>query len=310
MDPSKTIPQYKMPDKDSPTWSHGAKKMFRYLKEPWQRRPLTEYRFEDLERYVPNESCLMPNSLASELAKLGKNRALIMHSQSAKAVAWNFFREFALSSSLLDEVVLSVEEANTLFSRDTYEWDHDEATLKQNLHAIKCTWIAAAYSTLHSSFIRQAHTYAMVDLLPPRHLGKARSIITRVGASTYRPLNNERMLDEMLDLICTKAAAITNTIEASFFLWLHIAYLQPFLEGNRRTSRVVANFPLIKAKYTPLTFTGVRITDYQSAMIAFYETGDVAIAADLFEWSYRRAAEKYAGMEYWGRQSFMPQSTD
>ena len=149
----------------------------------------------------------------------------------------------------------------------------------------------------------------MAGLLPSCHLGAFRDVMAQVDASTYQPLNHVAKLDELLDLMCTKAASITNPIEASFFLWLHTAYLQAFIHGNRRTSRVAANFPLFKAKYVPLTFAGIAIDDYQAALTSFYESGDVSIAVDLFEWSYRKAAEEYEGIDFWERNSGILQST-
>ncbi|WAH61865.1 Fic family protein (plasmid) [Pseudomonas silvicola] len=48
----------------------------------------------------------------------------------------------------------------------------------------------------------------------------------------------------MFDIIIKKARLINNPVESAFFLWVNIAYLQPFEDGNKRTSRLAANIPL------------------------------------------------------------------
>jgi Fic family protein len=42
------------------------------------------------------------------------------------------------------------------------------------------------------------------------------------------------LLEEMLGAIAEKARVIRNPVECVFFLWVNIAYLQPFEDGNKR----------------------------------------------------------------------------
>ena len=87
---------------------------------------------------------------------------------------------------------------------------------------------------------------------------------------------------------------IKNPVEAAFFLWVNLAYLQPFEDGNKRTSRLAANIPLMLYNCAPLSFLDVEIQDYVYAMLGVYEYGDVTLAAELFAWAYRRSIRKYA----------------
>ena len=75
---------------------------------------------------------------------------------------------------------------------------------------------------------------------------------------------------------------------------MNLAYLQPFEDGNKRTSRLSANIPLMLYNCAPLSFLDVEAQDYAYAMMGVYERGDVALAVDLFTWSYRRSIRKYA----------------
>ena len=72
-----------------------------------------------------------------------------------------------------------------------------------------------------------------------------------------------------------------------------MAYLQPFEDGNKRVSRLAANIPLMLYNQAPLSFLDVDREDYALAMMGVYETRDVSMAVDLFDWTYRRSHAKY-----------------
>jgi hypothetical protein len=97
----------------------------------------------------------------------------------------------------------------------------------------------------------------------------------------------------MLALIVEKSRLIKNPIEGAFFLWLNLAYLQPFEDGNKRTSRLGANLPLLLYNCAPLSFLDVDPADYAIATLGVYERLDVSLAAELFAWTYRRSIPKY-----------------
>ncbi len=74
---------------------------------------------------------------------------------------------------------------------------------------------------------------------------------------------------------------------------MNIAYLQPFEDGNKHASRLSANLPLLLSNCAPLSFLDVERDDYALAMLGVYECRDVTLAAELYEWTYRRSIEKY-----------------
>ncbi|WP_255556850.1 Fic family protein [Sodalis sp. dw_96] len=62
-------------------------------------------------------------------------------------------------------------------------------------------------------------------------------------------LNHLAHISEVFDLLLAKARAITDPFEQSFFMMVHLPYLQPFADINKRTSRLAANLPLLRAKH-------------------------------------------------------------
>lgn len=93
---------------------------------------------------------------------------------------------------------------------------------------------------------------------------------------------------------CFREISRTNAERShSLFLWVNIAYLQPFEDGNKRTSRLCANLPLMLTNCAPLSFLDVESADYAMAMMGVYERLDVTLAIELFEWTYQRSMSKY-----------------
>ncbi|MEQ3439900.1 Fic/DOC family protein [Stenotrophomonas maltophilia] len=134
----------------------------------------------------------------------------------------------------------------------------------------------------------------MRDLLADASaLGNIRSKMVQIKDTSYIPEQAPGVLQEMFSRIVFKARQIDNPIEAAFFLWVNIAYLQPFEDGNKRTSRLAANIPLLMYNFAPLSFLDVDAHDYAYAVMGIYEQCDVALAVDVFEAAYSRSIQKY-----------------
>ena len=114
-----------------------------------------------------------------------------------------------------------------------------------------------------------------------------------IGQSTYKPLNNPHLLKELFELLLFKARKIEDPFEQSFFLLVHLSYLQAFEDVNKRTSRLSCNIPFIKNNLCPLSFTDVSRDDYTAALLAIYEKNDVEPMLELFAWAYSRSCEQY-----------------
>jgi len=137
----------------------------------------------------------------------------------------------------------------------------------------------------------------MQDLLAdPNALGCIRQTVVNISGTTYFPTQVPSLMQKMLEQVLDKARQIKNPIEAAFFLWVNLAYLQPFEVGNKRTSRLAANITLMLYNCSPLSFLDVGREDYALAMMGVYEQRDMAMAADVFTWVYRRSIAKYGVM--------------
>ena len=78
---------------------------------------------------------------------------------------------------------------------------------------------------------------------------------------------------------------------------VHLPYLQPFADINKRTSRLAANLPLFRANLCPLTFIDVPEQAYSRAILGIYEMGRVELLRDLYVWGYERSTQEYISIK-------------
>jgi hypothetical protein len=126
-----------------------------------------------------------------------------------------------------------------------------------------------------------------------RDEGRIRRRIVHITGTTFTPLAVPQKLEELFDLLLDKARAIPDPFEQAFFVMVHVPYLQPFLDVNKRTSRLGANLPLVKANLCPLSFVDVPERAYTDSMLAIYEDRRIEPLRDLFAWAYRRSVEQF-----------------
>jgi Fic family protein len=111
--------------------------------------------------------------------------------------------------------------------------------------------------------------------------------------SSYRPLEDALQIDEEFEILLAKAAEITNPFEQSFFLLVHIPHLQAFEDVNKRTSRIAANIPLLKADLAPMSFITMNDVDYVDGLIGIYELNNIALLREAYIDAYLASAENY-----------------
>lgn len=128
--------------------------------------------------------------------------------------------------------------------------------------------------------------------LPREHRGVVREYSDiDIRLCTYLPpfRPGTGYLQQALEKILATAEGIAHPIQASFYLLSRIAYLQPFKDGNKRTSRAMCNVPLIKANLPPISFVDFGKQDYLIAMLAFYELGDLRLLEHSFAAAYAKS---------------------
>jgi Fic family protein len=272
---------------DSPVWSGAARALLTELNAPLGVRLPISYQRRFLDAYVPNRTFLLPEALANELVREAGMQGRLPAGTYARTVIEPFLLDLSFFSSRLEGNRFSGHEARVLFASSAADpLDRDATMLLNHRDAILFLVDHVPLYGMTGTVIRNLHTLLMQGLLREIALGTIREEGVRISHSGYVPSHVPSLLGEMFDQLVQKAHCIRNPVEAASFLWVNLAYLQPFEDGNKRTSRLGANIPLLLFNCAPLSFADVSIEDYAHAMLGVYERLDVSVAAELFAWTY------------------------
>ena len=278
----------------SPGWSAKVRAVLDDLNQPLGVRQPVTYQRRFVDGYAPNESFLLPRELAETLAQEGRMAGQQPAGTYARKVLEQLLIDLSWSSSRLEGNTYSLLATEELFKSGAPPTDLEGVMLLNHKRAIEFLVDGVPSYGLTDSVIRNLHALLMQDLLADSAgLGAIRTKVVNISDTTYVPSQVPQLLEEMISLIIGKAQRIKNPVEAAFFLWVNLAYLQPFEDGNKRTSRLAANIPLMLYNCAPLSFLDVDPRDYAKAMLGVYELLDVALAVELFAWTYLRSIRRY-----------------
>ena len=114
-----------------------------------------------------------------------------------------------------------------------------------------------------------------------------------IVGTNYKPLDNSYQIKEALKNLIEVINKTDNPIEKALISVLMIAYIQPFEDGNKRTSRILGNALLLANNYCPLSYRSVDEIEYKKAIILFYEQNNASYFKRLFIEQFRQAVSKY-----------------
>lgn len=146
------------------------------------------------------------------------------------------------------------------------------------------------FRALAVSKIEDIHCLLTNNLGISRGLRKCAVGIT--GAK-YKPLDNEFQIREALEKTCLSVNAEKNLFAKAVIAMILIAYIQPFEDGNKRTSRLIGNAILMAHDICPLSYRNVDEAEYKKAAVLFYEQNNIIYFKKLFIEQFEFAVKNY-----------------
>lgn len=140
------------------------------------------------------------------------------------------------------------------------------------------------------SKIEDIHSILTKELAVERNLRKRR---VGISGTNYKPLDNEFLILEALENTCDVINKKENVFEKALLALVLISYIQPFMDGNKRTARIVSNAILMNNDYCPLSFRTVDSIDYKKAMLLFYEQNNISSFKQIFINQFAFAVKTY-----------------
>ena len=281
--------------------SDQALEVKKQVSEPLNTRTPVGYSSSFLGDYEPNQTFYLSKNIRNTLSQLGSasdghqpagTYILKIYNRIMIDLSWNSSRLEGNTYSLLETERL-IELGENAEGKNA-----DEAQMILNHKAaIELLCDQEAQVGFNRYTICNLHALLSDNLLPdPLACGKIRTMGVRIGGSVFHPSEVPQTIEECFDSILHKADAIEDPFEQAFFVMVHLPYLQPFEDVNKRVSRFAANIPLITNNLCPLSFVDVPEDDYIKGTLGVYELNSIEYLRDVFIWAYKRSCARYSAV--------------
>ncbi len=269
--------------------------------KPVQAREPVGYNRNFLDSYRPNETFYLSEDIRKELFETGKvaddntpagTYARKIFDRLLIDLSWNSSRLEGNTYSLLEtERLLSAgEEAEGKDARESQ-------MILNHKRAIEFLIDSADETDFNRYTILNLHALLSDNLLSdPTAVGRLRTVPVGVGKTVFHPLEVPQQIEECFMQVLDTAKAIKDPFEKAFFVMVHLPYLQPFEDVNKRVSRLSANIPMIKNNICPLSFVDVPQKIYVNAILGVYELNRIELLRDVFVWAYKRSCARYSAI--------------
>ncbi|MBI4224044.1 MAG: Fic family protein [Deltaproteobacteria bacterium] len=271
------------------------------VREPIQNRRPVGYNRAFLDAYRPHETFYLSSKTRRHLSELGRvpggerpagtyarqifNRLLI-------DLSWNSSRLEGNTYSLLETERL-LELGETAAGKDARE----AQMILNHKAAIEMLVEEVPEIGFNRFTLLNLHALLSQNLLAdPQACGRLRSIPVGIDGTVYHPLEVPQLIEEYFQKTLDTATAIPDAFEQAFFVMVHVPYLQPFEDVNKRVSRLAANIPLIRGNLCPLSFVDVSDRAYIDGILGVYELNRFELLRDVFVWAYERSCARYSAV--------------
>ena len=288
------------------TFSPDTEKTLTYVNQPISKRKPVGYNFDFLNSYIPGETFYLSTSLREQLKTMGEptfrqpkeQKSLI--GTHARNIYNRLLVDLSWASSHLEGNTYSrLDTLNLIdFGQVAAGKDLKETQMILNHKAAIETLVENRDRIGFDSFtIFTLHANLAYNLIPNAlDSGRLRQGPIEISGTTYLPMAIPDYIQSTFHTLLKKASEISDPYEQSFFIMVHLPYLQPFIDVNKRVSRLAANIPFLRHDLCPLSFIDVEEKTYMDGLIAIYELNSVDILKEVYTWAYERSCQRYRGV--------------
>ncbi|MFA6269584.1 MAG: Fic family protein [archaeon] len=135
------------------------------------------------------------------------------------------------------------------------------------------------FKTINRVKIEQLHKIITKDLDITSNLRKT---LVGITGTKFKPLDNQFQIIEAIEKFCDLINETKNIFTKSLFSIILLSYIQPFEDGNKRSSRILGNAVLIARDSFPLPLRSVDENLYKRATLLFYEQNNLSLFKQIF----------------------------
>lgn len=279
----------------------GATAVRLHLQTPCNRRRPVGHKREFIDCYVPNKTPYLSEADRQRLHEAGRLAPALPLGTYSRHILERLLIDLSWASSRLEGNTYDILETERLirFGEEASGKNRKETVMILN-HKEAIQYLVEHLEDIAINRSEALNIHALLAdglLVDPMMGGRLRRAPVGIAVSSYRPLDNPFVIEEEFDILLHKAAAIADPFEQSFFVLVHIPYLQAFHDVNKRTSRIVANIPMLKAGLAPMSFLAMDDRAYVAGMLGVYELNNVSLLREAYIDAYLASAENYKALQ-------------
>lgn len=199
------------------------------------------------------------------------------------AVVWSFY------SGKIEGNSYNYVEAETLLKDGiTSLRKYEDALMLCNLYDTFLSEVelinkARKQEAINEATLLRLHHSITKGLVPEKETGAIRTHAVRIHGTKHVPSQDPQKNERGIKHILISQGEYTNPLEKAVYLHCNLARLHPFIDGNKRTARMMESIVLMNADIIPVySSKDVDIMNYKKGVIAFYETKDYRTYSDYF----------------------------
>jgi Fic family protein len=139
--------------------------------------------------------------------------------------------------------------------------------------------------------LREIHQILSDELVDDIEKGRVRQRGVTIRGTNYLPLSDSIVLEQEMDRLFTVYATIENPYDKALYLHNNLAYLQYFIDVNKRTARLMMNISLKSEGKMILVPQEEYIVTYVGSILEYYEQGTYALSKEFMLKSYQSVAD-------------------
>ncbi|HSX84540.1 MAG TPA: Fic family protein, partial [Cellvibrio sp.] len=271
------------------------------IMRPLQQRRPVGYNRAFVDSYRPNETFYLSAELRAQLLAMGASHQEQRPAGTfARQIVNRLLIDLSWNSSRLEGNTYSLLETQLLLEAGAIAEGKNALETQMLLNhkaAIELLVDQAEEVGFNRYTLLNLHALLSENLLAdPGACGRLRTIPVGISGTVYHPLEVPQQIDDCFTQVLNSAAAIRDPFEQAFFAMVHLPYLQPFEDVNKRVSRLAANIPLIRHNLSPLSFVDLSEQIYVDAIMGVYELNRIELLRDVFVWAYERSCARYSAV--------------
>jgi len=118
-----------------------------------------------------------------------------------------------------------------------------------------------------------------------------------ITGCNYIPLATKEKLEDELNYLFKISDTIKNPFDKALYIHNNLAYLQYFMDCNKRTARLMLNVVLKQSSKMIYIPDEETIKEYLKSIVSYYETGNYSLFKKYFINSYKKTIEMIVEIE-------------